>query len=269
MVKRVEFGVYLSDGSDDKILLPTRYVPESLNEGDEVEVFVYKDNEGRLIATTTRPYATVGQFAYLQVSQVNKVGAFLDWGLMKDLLVPFREQKMKMAPGGIYLVYVYLDNATQRVVASAKVEKFLGNVLPRYRRGDEVTALVTEHIPGVGYRAIVDNLHYGMIYENEIFEPIAVESTIKACVKQVRDDGKIDLSAGARTGERTLDVGERILEALAEAPGGELAYGDHSSPEDIKACFHCSKKDFKRALGRLYKEHKVDIGDGSIRLLKR
>lgn len=262
----VDFGVYLTDGTDTKILLPTRYVPQGLQENDEIEVFVYKDNEGRLIATTERPYATVGQFAYMQVSQVNNVGAFLDWGIMKDILVPFREQKMRMRPGGIYLVYVYLDHTTQRVVASAKVEKFLGNVVPRYKRGDKVSALVTEHVKGIGYRAIVDNLHYGMIYENELYHPIELESTVEAVVRQVREDGKIDLFVGGNAVDRTTDTAGLIMEALMAAPDNTIMLGDKSSPEEIKAAFSCSKKDFKKALGHLYKEQKILISDTRIQL---
>lgn len=264
--RRVDFGVYLTDGSQTEILLPTRYVPEQIGVGDEIEVFVYKDNENRLIATTERPYATVGEFAYLQVSQVNEVGAFLDWGIMKDILVPFREQKAKMRPGGIYLVYVYLDHATQRVVASAKVERFIGNVLPHYRRGDKVAALVTEHVSGIGYRVIVDNLHYGMIYENELYRPVEVEQTVTAYIRQVRDDGKLDLTLEEPGDGRIVKVADTIMAALEKAPEGYLPIGDKTSPEEIKRLFNCSKKDFKKALGHLYRDRKILLSDGEIRL---
>lgn len=264
--RRVDFGVYLTDGTETEILLPTRYVPEQVAVGEEIEVFVYKDNENRLIATTERPYATVGEFAYLQVSQVNEVGAFLDWGIMKDILVPFREQKAKMRPGGIYLVYVYLDHATQRVVASAKVERFVGNVIPHYRRGDKVSALVTEHVKGLGYRAIVDNLHYGMIYENELYRPVEVEQAVTAYIRQVRDDGKIDLTLDEPGDGRIVKLAEAIMEALAKATGGHLPIGDRTSPEEIKSMFNCSKKDFKKAIGHLYRDRKILLSDGGITL---
>lgn len=264
--RTVAFGVYLTDGSPTEILLPTRYLPESISVGDELTVFIYRDNENRLIATTERPYATVGEFAYLQVSQVNEVGAFLDWGIMKDILVPFREQKSRMRTGGIYLVYVYLDHATQRVVASAKVERFIGNVLPHYRRGDKVTALVTEHIPGVGYRVIVDNLHYGMIYENEIYTPVEVEMSLTAYVKQVRDDCKIDLTLGQPGENRISEVSEAVIKALENSPAGSLPVGDKSTPEEIKRLFHCSKKDFKKAIGHLYRDHKIILSESGITL---
>ena len=159
VTRLVDFGAYLDGGDGTEILMPAKYISAPLSPGDEVEVFVYRDSEDRPVATTEHPYAIVGEFAFMQVSQVNNVGAFLDWGLeAKNLLVPFREQKVRMLQGGIYLVYVYLDHTTQRVVASSKIEKFIGNVLPHYNAGDKVQALVYEHTP-IGYRCIVDNLH--------------------------------------------------------------------------------------------------------------
>ncbi len=266
LVKRlVDFGAYLTDGSATEILLPTRYMPDNLAPGDEIDVFVYRDNEGRLIATTDKPYARVGEFAYLEVKQVNKVGAFLDWGLMKELLVPFSEQKAKMRPGGIYLVYVYLDNTTQRIVASAKIDKFLGNVLPRYKRGDRVKALVTEHVGGLGYRCIVDNLHKGMIYESDLSKPLVVEQSVNAFVRQVRDDGKIDLSVAGDSRSREHDAAGRIMKLLKDA-GGYLPLNDHSSPEEVRAAAGCSKKDFKKALGHLYSDRLIVLADDGIRL---
>ncbi len=170
VTKIVDFGVYLDGGNGVEILLPAKYIEGSPEVGQELDVFVYTDSEDRLIATTEHPFARVGQFAFLEVVDVNKVGAFLDWGLSKNILVPFSEQKSRMKEGGVYLVYVYLDNATKRVVATAKIEKYLGNVPAEYRRGQEVDALVWQHTP-IGYRVIVDNLHNGMIYENELFRP--------------------------------------------------------------------------------------------------
>lgn len=268
MKRLVDFGAYLTDGSTTEILLPTRYMPDNLAPGDEIDVFIYRDNESRLIATTDKPYARVGEFAYLEVKQVNKVGAFLDWGLMKELLVPFSEQKAKMRPGGIYLVYVYLDNTTQRIVASAKVEKFLGNVLPRYKRGDRVKALITEHVSGLGYRCIIDNLHWGMIYESDLSMPLVVEQSVGAFVRQVRDDGKIDVSVAGNGRSREHDAAERIIHLL-NTSGGYLPINDHSSPEEIRATAGCSKKDFKKALGHLYSERRIVLAVDGIRLTKR
>ena len=256
-VKRlVDFGAYIGvPGEKEEILLPGRYLTEEMVPGYMVRVFVYKDSEDRPVATTEKPYATVGEFAYLSVMDVNDTGAFLDWGLTaKDLLVPYSEQRSRMRRGGIYLVYVYLDKTTGRIAASAKIEKFLGNVYPDYKVGQEVSALVIEHTD-IGYKAIVNNLHRGMIYSNEIFRPVELENTVKAFVKQVREDGKIDLTLNDRADRRTAELADRILEYLGRDDAMPLS--DKMSPEHIEMLFNSSKKDFKKAVGHLYKEHKV------------
>lgn len=263
----VDFGAYLTDDEGAEILLPARYVSDDLAVGDEIEVFVYKDSEDRPVATTDVPYVEVGQFAFLQVVAVNKVGAFLDWGLPKDLLVPFSEQKARMQQGGIYLVYVYLDNESGRIVASAKVEKYLGNLIPDYKQGQRVEALVWEHTP-IGYKVIVDNLFQGMLYENELYRPVEIEETVEAYVKQVRPDGKIDLTMGDKAKNRVRELSDEIMERLKDS-GGSLPYGDKSSPDDIKAAFKCSKRDFKQAIGRLYKEHRIVIDSDNITLAEK
>ncbi len=262
VAREVDFGIYLASDDGQEILMPKRYVPDGTKVGDEIQAFVYTDSEDRLLATTEIPYAKAGEFAYLQVRDVNRIGAFLDWGVSKELLVPFSQQKARMKSGGIYLVYVYLDNVTKRVVASAKIEKFLGNVIPEYRHGQKVEALVVEHTP-IGYRAIVDNLHWGMIYDNEIFRPLELEETVTAFVKSVREDGKIDLTLSDSGGRRVMNLSDLILKTLTDA-GGELPLSDSSSPEEIREAFACSKKDFKKAIGHLYKEGKIIIGDGKI-----
>ncbi len=265
-VRFVDFGVYLGDDDGIEVLLPKRYVPSRLKKDEEIEVFVYRDSENRPIATTERPYATVGQFVYLQVVDVNKTGAFLDWGLTKDLMCPFREQKIKMQKGMEYLVYVYLDDATQRVVASAKIEKFLDNVFPHLRHGDEVDALVYRHTD-IGYKAIVNNLYSGLIYENETYAPISLGSTpIKAYVKHVREDGKIDLTVTPPASDRIPSLEQNIIKRM-KSLGGMLDLNDKSSPEDIKKRFNCSKKDFKRALGSLYRQHTIVITPEEIKIL--
>lgn len=267
----VDFGAYLVPSSKNKnpdkkeeVLLPARYLEPEMKVGDTVRVFVYTDSEDRPVATTETPYAKAGQFAFLQIVQINRVGAFLDWGLQKNLLVPFKEQKVKMFPGGIYLVYVYLDDSSKRVVASAKVEKFLGNVFPEYVRGEKVSALVIGHT-GIGYQVIVDDMHRGMIYSNELYSPLDIGQTVTAFVKNVRrEDGKIDLTMTAPgTLGRVDKIGAMIIEALG---AGKLTVTDNSTPEEIKAAFHCSKKDFKKALGALYRERKIVIGDDTIEL---
>lgn len=263
VAREVDFGFYLTTDDGREMLLPRRYMPDDKTIGDEIRVFVYTDSEDRLIATTEVPYATVGEFAYLQVRDVNAAGAFMDWGISgKDLLVPFNQQKARMQQGGIYLVYLYLDDVSKRVAASAKIEHFVGNAYPEYAPGAEVEALVIEHTP-IGYRTIVDNAHWGMIYENQIFKPLELEQSVKAYVRTVRPDGKIDLSLLPDTGKRVEDLGELIIDAI-NAGGGVLNITDSSSPEEIKARFHCSKKDFKKAVGKLYKDKKILLGEDKI-----
>lgn len=262
VAREVDFGVYLADDEGNEVLMPARYVSEDVRVGDTVDVFVYTDSEDRPVATTEVPYAKVGEFAFLQVTAVNRIGAFLDWGLPKDLLVPFSEQNAKMMQGGVYPVYVYLDHESRRVVASARLEKHLGNVYPDYKPGQEVECLVIQHTP-IGYKVIVDNLHWGMIYHNEIFSPIEVEETVRAYVKNVRPDGKIDLTLSSSTGRRVHNLADHIIERVRDA-GGSMPMSDKSSPEEIKAEFQCSKKDFKKALGALYKDRRITITDTGI-----
>lgn len=265
VVKKVDFGVYLDGGNGVEILLPEKYIESPLNPGDEIEVFIYTDSEDRLIATTEHPYATVGQFAFLQVSQVNDVGAFLDWGLTKELLVPFREQKSRMLRGGIYPVYVYLDMATKRVAASAKIEKFLGNKIPQYKRGENVKALVVRH-EDPGYRVIVDDMYWGILYDSDMFRELEIGETVDAHVKQVRPDGKIDLSPGPDAAVRTRELAEKIY-YLADAGGGFIPLTDKSTPAEIKYLLQCSKKDFKKAVGFLLKNGIVVQEEGRIRII--
>ena len=266
VAKEVDFGVYLDGGAGIEILLPARFVPEGTAVGDILDVFIYKDSEDRVIATTDVPYAKVGEFAYLQVSQVNDIGAFLDWGILgKDLLVPYSQQKSKMRPGGVYLVYVYLDDASGRIAASAKVEHFLGNTIPEYTPGQEVECLVTGETP-IGYSVIVDNLHRGMIYSNETFRPLEEQETLRAHVRHVRPDGKIDLRIGGNARERVGSLSDSILATL-RASGGRMTVSDKSSPDEIRCHFRCSKKDFKKSLGALYKEQRIRILPDSVELV--
>lgn len=264
----VDFGAYLYDPDDinaNEVLLPRRYVDEEMRPGDDIEVFVYTDSEDRPVATTEKPFARVGQFAFLQTVQINRVGAFMDWGLPKNLLVPFKEQKIKMFPGGIYLVYVYLDHNTGRVVASARVEKFLDNVFPEYKAGDRVNIMVVGRNE-VGYIAIVENLHRGIIYLNETYRPIEIGLQTQAFVKNIRpDDGRIDLTlTEPDTFSRIEKIAKQILKALSEKKN---VVTENSTPDEIKGQFMCSKKDFKKAVGYLYKEHKIVImPDGELRL---
>lgn len=265
VVKIVDFGLYLDGGDSGEILLPARYIDELPQPGDVMRVFIYKDSENRLIATTEKPFAVVGEFAFMQVTDVNDKGAFLQWGISKDLLVPYREQKVKMRQGGIYLVYIYVDDASNRIVASAKIEKFIGNKFPDYVPGQKVKALVYSHTE-LGYRCIVDNLYHGLIYQNETYSPVELGVVIDAYVKQVRDDGKVDLNVGPVTSVRVERLAAHILRALLDN-NGMLEVSDHSPAELIQDMFQCSKKDFKKAIGHLYKERRITIARDHISLV--
>ncbi len=265
ITKLVSFGVYLDGGDGKEILLPTRYVPKGAKVDDEVQVFIYHDNEGRLIATTLHPKAVVGEFAFMRVKSVNSTGAFLDWGLMKDLLVPFKEQKMAMREGKWYLVYVHLDHLTGRIVASARVEKFLGNVPPEYESNQEVDLLVADDTE-IGYKVIVNNSHWGMIYHNQVFQRLERGERLKGYVKEVREDDKLDISLQPLGYQKVDGISQRILEAL-QMKDGYLPVHDKSDPEEIYSLFRCSKKAFKQAIGSLYKQHRIRIEADGIRLL--
>lgn len=266
VIKMRDFGAFLDGGDGREILLPTRYVPEGLKPGDDIEVFIYHDNEGRLIATTLRPRATVGEFQFMLVKAVNETGAFLDWGLMKDLLVPFKEQKLRMYEGRWYLVYVRLDPLTKRIMASARIDKFLDNVPPEYRQNEEVDVLVADETE-IGYRVIVNNRHWGMIYRNEVFQRLEKGERLKAYVKEVREDDKIDLSLAPLGYQKVDGVAKTILDAL-RTNHGYLAVHDKSDPEVIYALFRCSKKAFKQAVGALYKQQRIRLEPEGIRLLE-
>ncbi len=262
IVKFLDFGAYLDAGNGVEILLPRRYVEDGMKEGDEVDVFIYADSEDRLVATTETPKAMVGDFAFLQVAAVNSIGAFLDWGLLKDILVPFREQKVRMEKGRYYIVYIYLDDNTKRIVASAKLDKFLDNKIPHYNIGDKVNIMITKRTD-LGFKVIIDNMYWGMIYHNEIFRDVNIGERHEAYIKQMRGDGKIDVTLVSKTGERVKDTADIIIENL-EANNGFIPFNDSSSPEDIKKEFMCSKKDFKKSIGRLLKEGRIELKENGI-----
>ncbi len=261
MINRfVDFGAYLIDDEDNEVLLPKRYLTGDEELDDWIEVFVYNDSENRPVATTEHPHATVGEFCLMRVKAVNAIGAFLDWGLVaKDLLVPFREQRVRMQAGRSYIVYVYLDENSGRIVASAKLDKFLGDSLPDYYHRQKVDALIVQQ-QEIGYRVIIDGKHWGMIYNNEIYNPVNIGEHHMAFVKQVRDDGKIDVTLAKIEKMRVDDVASEILKHLKHN-GGSMTLNDKSAPDDIMRTFNCSKKDFKKALGQLYKQHRITLGD--------
>lgn len=263
VVKTVDFGVYLDGGEEaGEILLPTRYVPEGCQPGDEVEVFLYLDQEERLIATTLVPKVQVGQFAYLKVNWVNQFGAFLDWGLMKDLFVPFREQKMKMQQDRSYIVYVYIDEESYRIVGTAKVDRYLKHPEPgRYAPGDEVELLIQQKTD-LGFKAIVDNQYTGLLYDNEVFRPLHTGNVVKGYIKNVREDGKIDLELQNQHGQASVLGFAQQLHEYLKAHGGHTPLNDKSDSAEIYAEFGVSKKVFKRAVGDLYKHRIVTLDDG-------
>lgn len=265
VVKTVDFGVYLDGFDDGEILLPTRYVPADCRVGDVLNVFIYLDNEERLVATTLEPLVQVGQFAWLEVSWVNEYGAFLNWGLMKDLFVPFREQKMKMQMGRSYLVHAHLDEESYRIVASAKVERYLSKEHPDYQPGEEVEVLVWQRTE-LGVKVIVDNRYGGLLYRSELFTSVEPGMRLTAYVKQVREDGKIDLTLHKTGYARVEDFSDTLLAYLKEHDG-YLPLHDKSPAEAIYDAFGVSKKTFKKAVGDLYKKRLVSISEAGIKLV--
>lgn len=265
IVRQVDFGVYLSDGEGVEILMPKRYVPAHAQVGDKVRSFVYQDSEARLIATTEQPYAQVGEFASLQVQSVNQVGAFADWGTSKELLIPHREQAKAMEEGHRYIVHIYIDDKSGRIVGSAKLDKFLDNVPATYERNQEVDVLVWKPTP-LGYKVIIENTHTGMIYSNQIFQPVHVGEHLRAWVKEVREDEKIDLMLQPMGFRNVIDSAEaQVLRAL-HLRGGFLTLTDKSDPAEIAEVLQMSKKNFKKAVGALYKQQRITLEDNGIRL---
>lgn len=263
VIKEVDFGIYLDGGRDGEILMPKRYVPEDCKPGDRIDAFVYLDSEDRLIATTEEPLAQVGDFAYLRVSSVNAIGAFLDWGLLKDLLVPFREQKMKMQEGNSYIVYVYLDEDTRRIVASAKINRFLDKEEPELEPNQLVDLLIYQKTE-LGFKAIINNRYQGLLYDNEVFQPLTTGQRTIGYVKQIRDDFKIDLVLQKPGFEVVEDIAETILNRITEA-GGFMAVTDKSPAELIYDTFGISKKTYKKAIGDLYKRRLITLEKEGIR----
>lgn len=267
ILRSVDFGVYLDGGELGEILLPQRYLPEGSRVGDAVEVFVYYDSEDRVIATTERPYAQVGEFAVLKVNSVNPVGVFLDWGLAsKELLVPFREQRAEMFPGKYYVVYLYADEVSGRIVATAKINRFLQKTPVDYTLNQEVSLLVTQETE-LGFKVIVDNAHWGMIYHNEIFKPVHRGDRLTGYVTHIRADEKVDVALQPVGYGGVDSLAQGILDAIRKNDGF-LRFNDKSDAGEIAAAFGCSKKNFKKAVGALYRQRLIEILDDGIRLVK-
>lgn len=265
VIKEVDFGVYLEGGKFGEILLPGRYVPKDCKVDDIIKVFLYKDSEDRIIATTEKPYAKVGEFAFLKVVAVTEIGAFLDWGLLKDLFVPFREQKEKqMQEGKLYIVRIYLDEKTERITASAKLGKFLDKEPACYKEAEEVDLIICSK-NDLGYKAIINDSHMGQIYKNEVFIPLDIGQKTRGYIKKIRDDGKIDLCLQKEGYEKIDGIAGNILEKLKDS-GGFIALTDKSAPEFIYSMFGISKKTYKKSVGALLKKRLITINDNGIRL---
>ncbi len=276
----VDFGVFLTlpdyvsdqDSADDGIkregiLLPGRYMPDDLDIDDEIDVFVYADSEDRLLATTETPLAMVGEAAFLRVLAVNRTGTFLDWGLPKDLMLPYGEQKRELTPGQFCTVFVYKDKYSERVVASTRLNRHIGLTPAKYQPGEEVKIMVVARTD-LGHKVIVNDEHWGLLYENEVFKSLRNGMQTSAWVKKVVNDNKVDLTLSPPIAERLSTVADQILKAV-EANDGFLAMNDKSSPETIKRRFGISKRDFKAAIGKLYKLRFISIkADGIYKLEK-
>lgn len=258
-------GFFLDGGTHGEILLPGRYIPRGVRPGASMDVFVYRDSEDRLVATTETPLAMVGEFAYLRVVSVNpRIGVFLDWGLEKDLLLPLREQASPLQPGDRRVVRVALDRETDRVIASARLNRWLNLTPPPYTEGQRVDIIVTGETP-LGYSAIVEHAHHGLLYRSDLSAALWIGQQFAAYVRTVRDDGKIDLALDRAGFHRIAPLTEQILAALKEA-GGHLPYHDNSPPEEIRDAFSISKKAFKQAIGSLYRARRIVIEPTGIRL---
>ena len=264
VLKTVDFGIYLEGAPFGEILMPKRYVPANCKPGDDLEVFIYLDSEDRVIATTEKPFAMVGDFALLKVVGVNAVGAFLNWGLPKDLLVPFREQRQKLEVGKSYMVYIYIDGETNRIVASAKPEKFLDRRPADYQEGEEVDVVILSKTD-LGFKAMINKTHTGVLYKNEVFQPLEVGQELTAFISKIRTDGKIDLILHKPGYEKVEDITSLILNKL-KASGGFLPVTDKSSAEDIYSLFQVSKKTYKKAVGALYKARQITIEANGLKL---
>lgn len=264
VVKVVDFGVYLDGGEWDEILLPNEYVPANCFPDDDIKVFIYFDSEDRIIATTEIPHIIVGEFAYMKVVATSGVGAFLDWGLRKDLLVPFREQRDPMIEGLSYLVYAYVDQDTDRIVATSKVEKYLDKTPAEYEPDQEVDLLIARK-SDLGYSVIINNTHWGVIYQNEIFQNLRLGQKLKGYIQCVRPDGKVDVILQKAGYDQIADLSRLILNKI-EDNGGVLDISDKSAPEDIYNLFGCSKKNYKKAIGFLFKQGYIEIGESEVRM---
>ena len=264
MIRSTDFGVYLENEEGDEVLLPNKYVPENWSPNDEIRVFVYLDHEERPVATTLEPKVKLDEFAKLKCVDSSKFGAFLDWGLEKHLFVPFKEQVIPMKPGEEYLIFCYLDLETERLAASSKVHAFLDNSNLTVKPFEEVDLLISNETE-LGYNVIINQLHLGLIYHDDVFKPLEIGKSLKGFIKKIREDNKIDVAL-QRPGYRSIEPNaQKILDKL-KVEGGFLNVTDKSDPEKIKNELQMSKKSFKKAAGSLYKQRLIDIRPDGLHL---
>ncbi len=267
VVREQEFGVYLDADEHGEILLPRSEIIESLNIGDEIDVFIYFDSEDRIIATRKESKIKVGEFAVLTVVSITPIGAFLDWGLSKDLFVPFSQQKQKMEVGHNYLVHAYYDEKSHRIAASSKIDKFYRNQLHDYT-DEQMVDLIIGNETDLGYKAIINGSDWGVLYKNEVFQKLEYGQQIKGYIKKVREDGKIDLCLDKPGPQKVDKVSQSILDKLQEN-NGYLSITDKSSPDVISNMFGVSKKTYKKAIGALYKRKHIILEENGIRLISK
>jgi len=266
IIRESQPGLYLDGGELGEILLPGRYIPAGLVPKQKLDVFVYRDSEDRLVATTEKPHAMVGEFGYMKVRSVNpQVGAFLDWGLAKDLLVPFREQEFPLRAGDWVVVYVGLDVKTNRIIASTRLNRHVSRDTPAYRDNQPVSLLIAGKTP-LGYNAIVDNAHMGLLYKSQLAAALKIGQKLKGFVRTVKPNGKIDLALDA-SGYKRVEPLTNLIVAALKLSGGKLPLDDDSSPVAIRQNFNVSKKAFKQALGKLYKTRRIVFTKPGIELL--
>lgn len=263
VVKEVEFGLYLDGGELGEILLPNRYVPANAQVGKTLDVFIHLDSKDRLVATTDKPMASVGEVAYLKVTDVNRTGAFLDWGMPKDLLVPYAEQRVPMEKGRSYCVYLYIDNSG-RIAASSKLSLFLKETNDHFKSGQAVRLMAVSRSK-LGYTALIDGTHLGLIHNSDILQPLRMGQKMQGYIKGIRPDRKINLTLQKQGQEAREELGEMIL-AVLEVNGGQSDLTDKSTPEAIFDRYRVSKASYKKALSKLYKARKIVIEPGLIRL---
>ena len=264
ILRHTDPGLFLGDNEDNEVLLPNKYVTEVFEIGEKLEVFVYLDNSERLVAVTDKPYIHVGEFALLRCNAVTKFGAFLDWGMVKELFCPFKEQAFKMKKGGWYLVYCYLDEETSRLVASSKTNRFLDNSELTVQKFDEVDVIVS-HPSEIGMNVIVNKKHLGLVYKDEIFQDLNVGDRLKGIVKKVRRNNKLDIALG-QIGYRNIEPNAELILTELKDNSGFLRLTDKSSPDEIKDTLQMSKKSFKKAIGSLYKQRLISLKEDGIYL---